>query len=174
MTADIRSDGRLPEILEELYLGRVPDYRDEVVADAVRHRQRPAWTFPGRWLPMADITSRPAFAASLPWRAIGLALVLIAVLLAAAVAISGTQQTPVPAPFGLARNGVIAWYADGDIYTADPVTGRDDCDRDRDAGRRRSGVLARRDAPRVRALRRGRRPARDGHRGGGCRRDATS
>jgi Tol biopolymer transport system component len=123
MTADIRPDGRLPEILEELYLGRVPDYRDEVVAGAVRHRQRPAWTFPGRWIPMADIASRPAFAASLPWRAIGLALVLIALLAAAAVAISGANQSRVPAPFGLARNGAIAWYADGDIYSADPVTG---------------------------------------------------
>ena len=123
MTADIRPDGRLPEILEELYLGRVPDYRDEVVAGAVRHRQRPAWTFPGRWIPMADIASRPAFAASVPWRAVGLALVLIALLVAAAVAISGSRQIPVPEPFGLARNGAIAWYADGDIYTADPVTG---------------------------------------------------
>jgi len=123
MTADLRPDARLPEILEELYLGRVPDYRDEVLAVAVRTRQRPAWTFPGRWLPMADIASRPAFVTAVPWRAVGLALILIAVLIAAAVAISGSPQTRVPAPFGLARNGLIAWYADGDIFTADPTTG---------------------------------------------------
>ena len=154
MTADIRPDGRLPEILEELYLGRVPDYRDEVVAGAVRHRQRPAWTFPGRWIPMADIASRPAFGASIPWRAVGLALVLIALLVAAAVAISGSRQIPVPEPFGLARNGAIAWYADGDIYTADPCHGGHDRDRDRTGGGRRPGVLPRRDATRVRAVRR--------------------
>ena len=47
MTADVRPDGRLNEILEELYLGRVPDYRDEVVAgDWIRRDDDPTifWT----------------------------------------------------------------------------------------------------------------------------------
>jgi Tol biopolymer transport system component len=123
MTADTRPDGRLPEILEELYLGRIPDYETEVVAGAVRHRQRAAWTFPGRWLPMADIANRPTFAPALPWRTIGLALVLIAVTVAFAVAIAGSRQSRVPSPFGVARNGLVAYSSDGDVFAADPQTG---------------------------------------------------
>ena len=123
MTADLRPDARLPEILEELYLGRTPDYRDEVVATAVRTRQRPWWTFPGRWLPMADIASRPAYAPRVPWRTITVAFLIGALLLAAAVAYIGSRQPRVPLPFGVADNGLIAYSADGDIWTADPMTG---------------------------------------------------
>jgi Tol biopolymer transport system component len=123
MTTNTRTEARLPEILEELYLGRTPDYQDEVVTTAVRTRQRPWWTFPGRWLPMADIVSRPAYAPRLPWRTITVALLIGALLLAAAVAYIGSRQPRVPLPFGVADNGVIAYAADGDIWTADPVTG---------------------------------------------------
>jgi Tol biopolymer transport system component len=121
MTTDVRADARLAGLLEELYLGAAPAYRDEVLANAVQQRQRPAWSFPGRWLPMADIASRPAFVSSVPWRTVGLALLLIA-LLAATIAVVGSRRQSVPAPFGLAANGVIAWALDGDIYTGDPAT----------------------------------------------------
>ena len=123
MTTNTRTEARLPEILEELYLGRTPDYRDEVLATAVRSRQRPWWTFPGRWLPMADIVSRPAYAPRLPWRTITVAFLIGALLLAATIAYLGARQPRVPLPFGLADNGVIAYSSDGDIWTADPVTG---------------------------------------------------
>jgi Tol biopolymer transport system component len=123
MTTHTRMEARLPEIVEELYLGRTPDYRDEVVATAVRTRQRPWWTFPGRWLPMADIVSRPAYAPRLPWRAITVAFLIGALLLAAAVAYIGSRPSRVPLPFGVADNGVVAYAVDGDIWTADPVTG---------------------------------------------------
>ena len=33
------------------------------------------------------------------------------------------SQPRLPAPFGPARNGLIAYAADGDIFTADPITG---------------------------------------------------
>ena len=36
----------------------VPDYRDDIVRQTARTRQRPAWTFPERWLPVSVITSR--------------------------------------------------------------------------------------------------------------------
>ncbi len=123
MTTESRMERRLPEILEELYLGRTPDYRDEVLAAAVRTRQRPSWTFPGRWLPMADIASRPAFAPRLPWRALTVAFLIGALLLAVGIAYLGSRQPRVPLPFGLADNGLIAYSADGDIWTADPLTG---------------------------------------------------
>ena len=123
MTTEPRFERQLPSFLEDLYLGPSPDYRDDVLAAATAKRQRPAWTFPGRWLPMADIADRPAFAPRLPWRTIGVALVLIALLVAAAVLYVGTRQTKVPAPFGPARNGQIVFAGGGDIFTGDPVSG---------------------------------------------------
>ena len=71
---------------------------------------------------MVDIARQPVLAPRIPWRSISLAIVLIALLLAAVAAFIGAQPR-LPAPFGLARNGLIAYDAGGDIYTADPVTG---------------------------------------------------
>lgn len=123
MTTEPRFERQLPSILEDLYLGPSPDYRHEVLTAATRTRQRPAWTFPGRWLPMADIASTRTIAPRLPWRSIGVALVIVALLAAAAFAFVGSRQTKLPPAFGVARNGLIAYAADGDIYTADPATG---------------------------------------------------
>jgi Tol biopolymer transport system component len=123
MTADSRFERTLPEILEDLYLGPTPDYRTEALAVAVRTRQRPSWTFAGRWLPMADIASRPAFAPRVPLRTIGMALLLIALIIAAAALAIGSRRTKVPPPFGLAGNGLLAYASEGDIYVLDPATG---------------------------------------------------
>ena len=79
MTAEQRSERHLTTILEDLYLGPTPSYRDEVLAVATHRRQRPAWAIPGRWLPMADIASRTASAPRVPWRTVGVALVLAAI-----------------------------------------------------------------------------------------------
>jgi hypothetical protein len=122
VTPVVRPDGRLTEILEDLYLGRAPDYREEVVATAVSRRQRPAWTFPRHWLPVADIAGWPVVAPPVAWRIIATALLLIALLIAAAVVV-GSAQTKVPPPFGAARNGVIAYSVFGDIFTTDASTG---------------------------------------------------
>ena len=123
MTTSARFERQLPDLLEDLYLGPTPDYRDEVLATATRSRQRPAWAIPGRWLPMADIASRPTFIPRLPIRSIAVALVIIALLVAAAVALVGSRLNRVPAPFGVAGNGLLALTSGGDIMTVDPVTG---------------------------------------------------
>jgi hypothetical protein len=50
---------------------------------------------------------------------------VVALLLALAVGlviVAGSQRH-VPAPFGPAANGSVAYEAGGDIFTADPVTG---------------------------------------------------
>ncbi len=122
MTTEARFERQLPAILEDLYLGPSPDYRDEVLATAVRTRQRPAWTFPGRWLPMADITTRTLPVVRLPLRQVAVVALLVA-LLAATLAVYVGSQRRVPAPFGPARNGVIPYISNGDIYAGDPVTG---------------------------------------------------
>jgi Tol biopolymer transport system component len=122
MTSE-RFESQLPILLEDLYLGPSPDYRDEVLVAATRRGQRPAWAIPGRWIPMADIARRSTLVPRLPWRTIGVALMIIALVLVAAIVFVGSRQTKLPPPFGVARNGQITYAANGDIYTADPVTG---------------------------------------------------
>ena len=57
-------------------------YRDRVLQQTARTRQRPAWSFLERWLPMVDVARQPVLAQRLPWRTIGLGLVLIGLLVA--------------------------------------------------------------------------------------------
>lgn len=113
----------LPTILGDLATGPYPDYIDDVLTSTAGARQRPAWTFLNRWLPMID-TARPA--ALVPghaWRTASLALLVLAVLLAAVAMVAGALQTRLPAPYGPARNGAVAYASAGDIYVADPATG---------------------------------------------------
>ena len=122
MTSPQRFERDLPTILGDLAMGPYPEYIDDVLVTTAQRRQRPAWTFAERWLPMVDVARQPVIAPRVPWRAISLAIVAIALLLAAAAVFIGTQPR-LPEPFGAARNGLIAYDASGDIYVADPVTG---------------------------------------------------
>ncbi|MEA2613569.1 MAG: hypothetical protein QOI52_1528 [Chloroflexota bacterium] len=125
MTIDSRLERDLPRILADLAPALYPDYIDDVLATTVRHHQRASWTFPERWLPMAEILDIPmqrVLAPRIPWRLSSIAVATVALLLGAVAVFIGAQPR-LPAPFGLARNGVIAYDTDGDIYTADPVTG---------------------------------------------------
>jgi hypothetical protein len=124
MTTPTRLERSLPSILGDLAAGPTPDYIDDVLGQTARKRQRPGWTFPERWLPMAEITSPSAVTPRLPWRTIAVALLLIALVVGAAVAYIGTHQTRLPAPFGSAANGLIPYASNGDIYLGDPVTGQ--------------------------------------------------
>ena len=118
MTTNDRFDRRLETGLELLAEPRFPDYLDDVLAVTSRRRQRPAWTFPGRWIPMVDIARRPALSLAMPWRFITL---LIALLLIAAVALFVAGSRPrVPSPFGPASNGVIPYSSFGDLYLGNP------------------------------------------------------
>jgi Tol biopolymer transport system component len=123
MTTPTRLERNLPGILDDLSAGPTFEYLDDVFARTARMRQRPAWTFPERWFPMADITRPRAFAFAPPLRTIAVALVVIALLAAAAAVYVGSHQQRVPAPFGPARNGLIPYESSGDIYVGDPVTG---------------------------------------------------
>ncbi len=121
MTSQQRLERDLPSILGDLAMGPYPDYIDDVLATTAQRRQRPAWTFPERWLPM-DIVTQRVRTPAMPWRQLGV-LALIALLVASAIAAYVGTQPRLPAPFGQARNGLVAYEAGGDIYTADPVTG---------------------------------------------------
>ena len=54
---DPRFDRVLPGLFDELADARTPDYLEAAIERASSRPQRPAWTFPGRWLPM-EITTR--------------------------------------------------------------------------------------------------------------------
>jgi hypothetical protein len=123
MTTEQRLERDLPTILGDLAIAPYPDYIDDVLATTAQRRQRPAWTFPERWLPMTDVTSRAAVAPRVPSRTIAMALVILAILVGAAVVYVGTRPARLPAPFGPAANGLIPYTTDGDIYVGDPVTG---------------------------------------------------
>ena len=58
MTSANRADRRLEAELAGLATPHFPEYFDDVVAVTSRTRQRPAWTFPGRWIPMVDVASQ--------------------------------------------------------------------------------------------------------------------
>jgi Tol biopolymer transport system component len=122
MTSERRFEQELPSLLADLYLGPPPDYRHDIVRRAALTPQRPAWTFPERWLPMSVVTFARGFGRPVPWRKVGL-LAVLALLLAAAAAVYVGSQSKVPAPFGPARNGVMAFAEAGDIVLVDPISG---------------------------------------------------
>ena len=122
MTSSRRFEQNVPSLLADLYLAGTPDYRDDLVRQVRAVRQRPAWTFPGRWLPM-ELTTARVPSTRLPMRQLGV-LALIAILLGAMLAVYvGTHQQKLPPPFGVARNGMMLYASGGDIYRLDPETG---------------------------------------------------
>jgi hypothetical protein len=120
MTSPRRFEQDLPEILADMYPAGTPDYRDDLFRQTARVRQRPAWTFLARWIPM-DFATRRLPIAPLPWRTIGV-LVLVILLAAATLLVVVGSRSHVPAPFGPARNGPIAYTIGGDIFVRDTLT----------------------------------------------------
>ena len=122
MTTDDRFSRTLSGWLHEEAEHRVPDHLAEVLVQTAATRQRPWWASLERWLPV-DLTTR---ARTVPTPRFGRLLLVAALLIALAVAavlIAGTRH-PLPAPFGLARNGDFAIGADGDLFRFDPRTGQ--------------------------------------------------
>ena len=123
MTNEQRFERQLPDLLEDLYLGPTPDYRIDVLARVARTRQRPAWSFPARWFPMLELVQSSAPMRRTPWRLIAV-LALVALLIAAGVAVYIGSRPRLPAPFGPAGNGLLAWSDGGTIYTASSLNGQ--------------------------------------------------
>lgn len=121
MTSPRRFEQDLPALLTDLYVAGIPDYRDDLVQRIAATRQRPAWTFRERWLPMDLVTERVS-TPRLPWRAIGV-LAMIALLLATALAFYVGSRPRLPDPFGPAVNGDIVYTAGGDVFAQDAVGG---------------------------------------------------
>jgi len=122
MTSFERFENRLPAILDDLAVPRLPDYADDLFARTAATRQRPEWTFFERWIPMSAITRRFAVAPRLPLR-LGLALALLIAAAIIGLIVAGSRLTRVPSPFGPATNGVIPYVSQGNIYVGDIKTG---------------------------------------------------
>jgi Tol biopolymer transport system component len=122
MTSPRRFEQDVPALLADMYLAGMPDYRDDLVQRVARTRQRSAWTFPERWLPVELVSARVP-TTRFPWRQLGVLALLMVLLAAMLAAYVGSQQARLPAPFGVAGNGLMAYSKDGDIYTVDPTTG---------------------------------------------------
>jgi len=99
MTANGRVDERLSELMHDL-AGSAIEPLEEVLLQTARTRQRPAWTFPERWLPM-DITARPILFSNRP---LLIALLLLLAMTVAVVAAGLWRQQDVPSPVGVDIN----------------------------------------------------------------------
>ena len=94
MTANERMNAHLADLMHDL-AGSAVEPLDEVLRQTARIRQRPAWTFRERWLPMTDITARPFPFSNRP---ILVALALLLVLTLVVVAAGLWRQPDVPLP----------------------------------------------------------------------------
>jgi dipeptidyl aminopeptidase/acylaminoacyl peptidase len=122
MTTFERFERDIPELMTELAPAQVPDYFDDMLRQTASKRQRPAWSYPERWLPMG-VLARTSPMRPLPWRPI-LILALIGALIAAGLAFYvGSRATRLPPPFGTAGNGELLYRSmDGSIVSLHPDT----------------------------------------------------
>ena len=117
-----------------------PTYLDEAMARTRATRQRPAWSFPERWLPM-QLTMRRAYVPR-PFFYLALVALLAIAVAAAALAIGAARQ--VAPPFGPARNGLLAFDQSGSIMVARPGQRRSSGRPRHRPGRLRTGLRTRR------------------------------
>jgi hypothetical protein len=99
-----------------------PDYLDEALERASAVRQRPWWSGPERWLPMFVSARTASWAPSPRLGRILLVAVVVLALVGLAIVAVGSQHH-VPAPFGPAKNGMLAFSVSGHIETLDSIDG---------------------------------------------------
>jgi WD40 repeat protein len=122
MTTQRHASAQLPEILSDLGRGPYPEYIDNILASTARQRQRRVWMLLERWLPM-DLVREPVLSPRLPWRQLSIVAIIVIALIGATFAVLSSTPRPLPAPFGPAANGVIAYEVGGDIYVGNPASG---------------------------------------------------
>jgi len=116
MTARRDTDRLIATWLTEVAPERHVDYLDTTLEAIGAIGQRPAWASPTRWLPSQLTGHRVALPRLAP------ILVILALLLAATLvglAIAGSRPR-LPAPFGLAATGLVAFESGGDIVATLP------------------------------------------------------
>jgi Tol biopolymer transport system component len=117
-----RFERSIPGLMDELAPAGTPDYFDDLLRATATERQRPAWSFPERWLPV-DIAARPLVTRSVPWRPLAILALMVLAAVATVVAYVGSQPK-LPAPFGPTGNGVLFFRSsDGSVQSLHPSTG---------------------------------------------------
>lgn len=119
MTPDDRFGTKLSAWLQEEAGHRVPSHLAEVLVQTAGTRQRPWWSSPERWLPMDFAARTSPLAPPRLGRVLVVGLLVLA-LAGLAVLASGSLLRRVPEPFGPARNGLLAYWLNGDIHVAQP------------------------------------------------------
>ena len=122
MTRDRFSERDMARLLSDLAMPSQPWYRDELVQLTAETRQRPAWMFPERWIPVDTTLRRTPVAALNPRRLVLLGLLVLAAVVAVVVATGAVRKPPLP-PYGPAANGVMVYEAGFDIFLVDRITG---------------------------------------------------
>ena len=117
-----RIDRMLPEPVRGARERSTPAYLEAAIERASSRPQRPAWTFPGRSIPM-QIATRAAPAARAPWRRSAFSPSSPSSSPSRPTRTSAPVDRSPRLPFGPAGNGVIALERDGDIVRVDPATG---------------------------------------------------
>jgi dipeptidyl aminopeptidase/acylaminoacyl peptidase len=117
MTSTERFDWTVADWLRVDARHHVPDHLAETLALTSQTRQRPWWSSHERWLPLDTTFARRMPSMRPAWF---LAIVLAVLVAIVAIAVVGSRAKPVPAPFGLAANGQIAFFSvDGDIVVSE-------------------------------------------------------
>jgi Tol biopolymer transport system component len=94
---------------------REPEYLiDAVLSRAGRTGRRPAWRIPERWIPMQTSLRFQRMPSLVPL------LILLALAIAAVTAalFVGSRSPRLPAPFGPATNGRVAYISESQVWTA--------------------------------------------------------
>ena len=114
MTARGDFDGLLTAWFDDDAPGREPEHLlGQVLARTARTRRRPAWLVPERWLPVQLVMARQSVPRLVP---LAVVVALLIALLAAALLMAGRPR--LPAPFGPAANGLVAYMAGPQIVVA--------------------------------------------------------
>jgi dipeptidyl aminopeptidase/acylaminoacyl peptidase len=115
-----RLERDLTDWLRETAMPHTPEYADEILDQTARIRQRPRWTFLGRWVSMPDVP-RGVLTRGRNAVATVVLLVVVALILAAVATFVGSRRA-LPPPFGLAGSGLLVVSHQGDIVVVDPET----------------------------------------------------
>jgi dipeptidyl aminopeptidase/acylaminoacyl peptidase len=127
MTDDLRLERTATEMLEAAAPSRAPaGLLADTLASVGRTRQRARWLAYLKEPPMR--TPNGVGVGSPTFRLVSIALLTLALALGLTAAAVGAaslllETAEVPPPFGLAKNGLVAYAQDGDIYTVDPASG---------------------------------------------------
>ncbi len=117
MSHDLRSDEAFDYLMndwfeERTYAGNADAVLDAALARTSRTRPLPAWKLRERWIP-GQLTAQLQPAPQL----VPLLVIMALVVAALGVAIVASQRR-LPPPFGLAAPGLVAFVADGHLWTA--------------------------------------------------------